>query len=163
MHGTGTHEANGTHGKNEMYVRLLGMAVLSFMSMYVLMFAMVDVLDNVVHNVNQVYMAALMTAPMVLIELALMRGMYQDNKLNLAVAVVGILVFVASFSAIRQQAGIGDGQFLRSMIPHHAGAILMCQQSSISDPEIIELCRGINKGQQSEIDQMRAIMRRLDE
>jgi uncharacterized protein (DUF305 family) len=31
---------------------------------------------------------------------------------------------------------VGDKQFLRSMIPHHAGAILMCEKASIKDAEI---------------------------
>jgi hypothetical protein len=50
-------------------------AVLSFISMYVLMYAMVDRFSNVYSNLNQVFMAGLMTAPMVVIELALMRAM----------------------------------------------------------------------------------------
>ena len=44
---------------------------------------------------------------------------------------------------IRQQTAIGDRQFLRSMIPHHAGAILMCQEASLQDVEIEQLCQGI--------------------
>jgi hypothetical protein len=39
---------------------------LSFISMYVLMYAMVDRFANVYPNFNQFYMAGLMTAPMVL-------------------------------------------------------------------------------------------------
>lgn len=61
---------------------------------------------------------------------------------------------------IRQQAAISDKQFLRSMIPHHASAILMCEQASISDPEIKQLCEEIISSQQREIDQMQA---KLDE
>ncbi len=52
-------------------------------------------------------------------------------------------------------------QFLRSMIPHHAGAILMCQEASIQDAEIRRLCGGIVSSQQSEIDQMKAMLDRL--
>jgi uncharacterized protein (DUF305 family) len=57
---------------------------------------------------------------------------------------------------IREQTGIADRQFLRSMIPHHAGAILMCERASIQDPEIRRLCSTIISGQQAEIDQMTA-------
>jgi uncharacterized protein (DUF305 family) len=46
------------------------------------------------------------------------------------------------------------------MIPHHAGAILMCEQASIPDQEIKDLCRNIISGQQAEIDQMK---RKLDQ
>ena len=41
------------------------------------------------------------------------------------------------------------------MIPHHAGAILMCEQASIENREIQELCKTIVSGQQAEIDQMK--------
>lgn len=129
--------------------------------MYILMYAMVNTIDNVFNNFNQFYMAGLMTAPMVLIELFVMRSMFpnkQRNALIIAVSIVAALVF---FLLIRQQAAISDKQFLRSMIPHHGGAILMCEQASIVDPEIEELCGTIISGQQTEIDQMKAILQRL--
>lgn len=151
------------HADRRMYVRLLAMAFLSFVAMYVLMYAMVDTAGNVVHNLNQVYMAGLMTAPMVLIELALMRAMYRDRRLTAVAAVASVVLFVACFVATRQQALIGDEQFLRSMIPHHAGAILMCGESAISDEQIEALCSRIIESQQAEIDEMRAIMARLGE
>ena len=56
---------------------------------------------------------------------------------------------------------IGDTAFLRSMIPHHSGAILMCREASIHDPEIKTLCGEIVEGQRREIDQMKAILSRL--
>lgn len=62
------------------------------------------------------------------------------------------------FILIRQQSAISDKQFLRSMIPHHAGAILMCERAPISDSEIKELCQAITSSQQAEIDQMKAVL-----
>ena len=44
------------------------------------------------------------------------------------------------------------------MIPHHSGAILMCEQASITDPEIVKLCRDIVESQKKEIAQMEAIL-----
>jgi|TARA_B100001105_G_C22331816_1_gene417257 uncharacterized protein (DUF305 family) len=46
------------------------------------------------------------------------------------------------------------------MIPHHSGAILMCEQATLTDPEIKALCRGIVDGQRQEIAQMEAILAR---
>jgi uncharacterized protein (DUF305 family) len=63
---------------------------------------------------------------------------------------------------IRQQTLVSDRQFLRSMIPHHAGAILMCRQAPIADPEIQRLCTTIISSQQAEIDQMKAKLRELE-
>jgi hypothetical protein len=54
------------------YRRLALMVFLSFLAMYALMYAMVDGWSNVYGSFNQAYMAGLMTAPMLLIELALM-------------------------------------------------------------------------------------------
>jgi uncharacterized protein (DUF305 family) len=62
----------------------------------------------------------------------------------------------------RQQTAISDRQFLRSMIPHHSGAILMCEDASLQDPRIRELCKTIVKGQQEEIDQMRDMLADLN-
>ena len=138
------------------------MMALSFLAMYILMYAMVDVLGNVFMNVNQVYMAGLMAAPMVLIELVLMSGMYPDKRRNAVIAGVAILAAVVFFLFIRQQTVIGDRQFLRSMIPHHASAILMCHQASIRDARIRQLCErseGIVESQQREIEQMKAMLR----
>lgn len=156
--GSATHRMSG----KAMYLRLAGMAVLSFISMYVLMYAMVNTWGDVFNHVNQAYMAALMAAPMVMIELVLMSAMYRDRGWNIAIFAASAVVLVASFLAIRWQIGVDDGQFLRSMIPHHSGAILMCREASIEDAELRTLCTEIIESQQSEIDQMNAIMERLD-
>ena len=58
------------------YRRFFIMIALHFIAMYIFMYAMVNAFDNVFNNFNQVYMAALMTASMVLIELPLMMSMY---------------------------------------------------------------------------------------
>lgn len=136
------------------------MTALSFVSMYFLMYAMVNSIGNVYMHLNQVYMAGLMAAPMVLIELALMSGMYPNKRLNAIVLGVAVVALVAFWFSIRRQTAIGDRQFLRSMIPHHAGAILMCEQASISDAEITRLCQEIISSQRSEIDQMKALLAR---
>ena len=142
------------------YRHLLILAVLSYISMYILMYAMVNTIGNVYNNFNQFYMAGLMTAPMVLIELFVMRSMFPNkgrNALIIAVSTVAALVF---FLLIRQQTAISDRQFLKSMIPHHAAAILMCERASLHDPDIKGLCENIISGQQAEVDQMKA---KLDE
>lgn len=144
------------HGKR--YRTLALMALLSFAVMYILMYAMVDRFENAVPNLNQAYMAALMAAPMVVIELILMRHMYRDARANLISYALCAFIGVGSFFAIRSQTAIGDAEFLRSMVPHHAGAILMCEQAQVTDPEIRELCQGIIASQQQEIAQMKEML-----
>lgn len=145
------------------YSRLLLMVVLSFISMYALMYAMVNAFENVYPNFNQFYMAGLMTAPMVIIELALMGAMYQNKKLNLLIMGAALIALIVFWVLIRQQTAISDRQFLKSMIPHHAGALLMCAKAPIQDVEIKELCRTIMSGQQAEIDQMKTMLHKLEE
>jgi uncharacterized protein (DUF305 family) len=142
--------------------RLLLMALLSFASMYVLMYAMVNTFANVYANLNQFYMAGLMAAPMVVIELALMGAMYGDRRKNVVILAISLTLLITFWTFIRQQTAITDRQFLRSMIPHHAGAILMCQEAPIRDPEIKRLCGAIISSQQSEIDQMKAKLAELE-
>ena len=72
----------------EHYLYLAIMTFLMFIAMYALIYAMVDRLEKIYSNLNQVYMAGLMTEPIVLIELAVVRGTYGNRRPN--VAIVGI-------------------------------------------------------------------------
>jgi hypothetical protein len=152
------HNQHTGHGGQNHYLRLVGMVVLSFISMYILMYSMAHSIADVYNSLNQVYMAGLMTTPMVVIELWLMSSMYKDRKLNAAVLAASVAAGVLFFTFIRQQTLISDEQFLRSMIPHHSGAILMCEDASLQDQRIKELCKEIISSQRREIDQMRALL-----
>lgn len=143
------------------YIRFSIMLLLSFVAMYILMYAMVDTFGNAVPNYNQFYMAGLMTMPMVLFELILMGGMYPNKKLNLILLLGSIFLGLIFWICIRQQLVIGDEQFLKSMIPHHAGAILMCEEASLSDGAVKELCREIVVAQEKEIAEMRALLEQI--
>ena len=91
-----------------------------------------------------------------------MRTMYINKKLNALIVTVSSIALIAFFLFIRQQSGVLDKQFLKSMIPHHASAILMCEEANIQDPEIKELCEKIVSGQQEEINQMKAKLKELE-
>jgi uncharacterized protein (DUF305 family) len=140
--------------------RLAGMTALSFVSMYVLMYAMVNRSDNVFNGINQIYMAGLMTAPMVVIELVLMGSMYPYSNFNRLIIATAALVGCVLFLMIRQQTLIGDRQFLRSMIPHHAGAVLMCEKANLQSTDIKTLCASIISGQNAELDRMKEMLKR---
>ena len=146
---------------NKMYLKFALMIALSFIAMYILMYTMVDSLANVFPNVNQFYMAGLMTMPMVILELAIMGGMYMKKKLNLAIILIGCVLGIGFYLGIRQQTGVGDRQFLRSMIPHHGAAILMVEKASLTDPEIKKLAQDIITAQETEIAQMKAKLNQM--
>ncbi len=125
-----------------------------------IMFEMIAQASDFVVNLNMAYMALTMAAPMAILEIAMMGGMYPNRRANLIIGGVAALILIGSFFAIRTQAAIGDSQFLRSMIPHHSGAVLMCKEATISDPEIKALCVGIIQSQEAEIAQMKALLER---
>lgn len=138
--------------------KLFVMVIVSFIAMYGLMYMMVDVFGNVIPNINQFYMAGVMTAAMVVIELLVMGAMYKNKTVILIASIIfGGLCFVG----LRQQAVVDDKQFLKSMIPHHGAALLMCKHAKLKDSEIKNLCNGIIAGQQSEIDWMQAKLKTL--
>lgn len=156
------HEDQAHQEKSNSAYRDLGiMTIIHIAVMYVAMFAMIDRAGYFYNNTNMFYMALLMAAPVTLIMLVSMRHMYQNAKVNIALGLACALLAAGSYYAIRAQAGVGDAQFIRAMIPHHSGAILMCREAAIGDLELTQLCKGIIDSQQQEIDQMEAILKRL--
>ena len=133
---------------------------LSLIIMYVAMFAMIWSWGEFIQNVNFFYMALVMWAPMSIVMMLTMRSMYRNAKLNAALYALFALVLILSFVGIRQQSLVGDRQFLRSMIPHHSGAILMCEEAKLADAEIKQLCGDIITSQKAEIAQMKAVLGR---
>src|SRR5215211_342508 len=143
------------------YGHLAIMTLFSFVAMFILMYSMVDRVANVYPNLNQFFMAATMAAPMVIIELLIMRSMYPSMKTNLIYGGISLVALIGFFVAIRAQTAVGDVQFIKSMIPHHAGAILMCDRAPIANVELKMLCGEIVQGQRREIEQMKQILAQL--
>jgi hypothetical protein len=144
------------------YWHLAGMVGVHFVIMYALMYLMVDSFSDVFLNANNFYMSGAMAAPMAALMLLFMRSMYRDQKLNWLVYGASAVLLVAFVVFTRQQTLVGDKQFLKSMIPHHSGAVLMCDKASITDAEIKGLCAKIVAGQKAEITQMKEILSRLN-
>lgn len=144
------------------YKKLLWMMLISFVLMFFLMYAMIDQLTNMVFNINQFYMAGLMASPMLLIELLLMQKMYPNKKLNAILMGLGFVLLLLFWSGIRKQTAVVDIQFLKSMITHHAGAILMVEESKLEDPEVKKLVEEIISAQNREIEFMKAKIRQLE-
>ena len=137
----------------------LNMAI-SLVIMYFVMFTMIYSLGEFYNNLNMFYMALMMAAPMGVLMLLMMKSMFKNARLNTLLYTAFIAVFILAYLGVRSQALVGDKQFLRSMIPHHSGAILMCVQASLKDPEIKSLCGRIIISQKQEIDQMKQLLHR---
>jgi uncharacterized protein (DUF305 family) len=150
-----------SHDKHSMhYKHLVIESGIDFVIMYFVMYAMIATFDHLYLNINNVYMTLMMVSPMMVVMLGSMRSMFPSRRVNMIIAMAAAAVFIGSFAAMRTQAAVGNAQFLKSMIPHHSGAVLMCEQSAITDPEIIALCKGIIKSQKEEIAQMQKILER---
>lgn len=149
------------HGGHAYAMFALNM-VLSLAVMYLVMFSMVDGWSDFRNNINMFYMALTMVAPMGIIMLATMGGMYRRKSLNVALYAGLAVLFAAAFAGTRFQAAVGDRQFTASMIPHHSGAILMCREASLTDQALVKLCDDIARAQREEIRQMDAILARLE-
>ncbi|GAB3179558.1 DUF305 domain-containing protein [Telluribacter humicola] len=137
------------------------MLTISFIIMYSVMFLNVDRLDHIYLNMNRLYMALLMITPMALLMLAFMGDMYKNRKVNTAIVITSIAVFVAVLALLRNQSSVGDVQYIKSMIPHHSSAILTSQEAALKDPELIKLADEIIKAQEKEIAQMKSMLNRL--
>lgn len=133
---------------------------LSAIAMFVAMYAMIASLHHFVFSLNAVYMTLLMVAPMAVIMLLFMRHMYKDKRMNMVIIAASALVFALSLIGIRTQTPIGDTELVRAMIPHHSGAILMCGEAKLADPEIKTLCTSIIDSQEKEIGEMQAWLER---
>jgi uncharacterized protein (DUF305 family) len=143
------------------YKKLAVAILINTVIMFFLTFVLIDQFAHFQVNLNRIYMALIMAAPMGIVMLIVMRSMFQNRQLNTMLFVSLGAVTILLFFLMRTQTPVGDVQFLRSMIPHHSSAILMCEQSAISDPEIIELCGEIVQTQEEEIAQMEQILRRM--
>ena len=153
-------QQHGHYPNTDSYMKLGIELAIDFVIMYFVMYTMIATLDHLYLNINNVYMTLMMVAPMAIVMLVAMRSMFPSRRINLVVVAVAAVVFLASFGAMRTQAAVGDQAFLRSMIPHHSGAILMCEQAALTDREIIELCDQIVRSQTEEIAQMQALLER---
>ncbi|MEG3184330.1 DUF305 domain-containing protein [Lysobacter erysipheiresistens] len=145
-------------GEPNHYLRLAIELAIDFVIMYLVMYTMIRSLDHFYLNINNVWMTLMMVMSMALVMMVAMRSMFPSRTLNLLVVAAALVVFGVSYYGMRTQLAVGDEQFLKSMIPHHSGAILMCQEASITDPDIQSLCREIIDSQRREIAQMEALL-----
>lgn len=161
-HGSGSEEHAGMD-PNRAYILLGIVLAVDLVVMFALTYAGVNAFDEIFLNLNRFYMAIIMVSAMAVIMVAAMWRMLRRPAVNIAILGVADVVFAGSFAMLRTETGVGNKQFLKSMIPHHSIAIHTCENADITDKEIIDLCGEIVDSQRREIDQMRDILQRLDQ
>ena len=93
-----------------------------------------------------------------------MRKMYNDKKKNIAILAGSFILFFSALGLVRTQAPIiGDVLWMKAMIPHHSIAILTSERADIQDPEVKKLAEDIIKAQRKEIEEMKAMIKRLED
>jgi len=95
---------------------------------------------------------------MAAIMLLFMWKMYDGPATKFAVLAISILLGIGVITINRQQALIGDVEFMKSMIPHHSIAINNSRKADIRDPRVRELADGIIRAQVKEIEQMKFLV-----
>mgnify|MGYP000201892480 CR=1 FL=1 len=144
-----------THqGMKMSYRTFAGMIVTSMVIMYGLMYLNTYELSHVRWSETRLYMTFIMGAAMAVIMLSFMRGMYRNTKLNLAIYLGSLVVFLAALFLVRSQILVGDSSYMSAMIPHHSIAILTSENPQIEDVRVRELADGIIEAQRREIAEM---------
>lgn len=151
------HTEKEAHGHRP-YVMLMVSLALSYAVMFLLMYAMADRWEHVYFNLSNVYMTGLMAGSMLPIMLLTMPRMYKNKKLNAALWGGAALLLAGSWFLLRAEAGVGDWQFMRAMIPHHSAAIQMVRESDLTDPRVKKLGEEIVSSQEREIAEMKALL-----
>lgn len=144
------------------YGKFIGMLAASFVAMYITMYLNTYAMDHVYFSLTRFYMSCLGIACMALIMLGFMWKMYKNQKKNLAIIVGSIAIFFSALFLVRAQEPIGDVLWMKAMIPHHSIAILTSGRAHIKDPEVKKLANDIITAQKKEIEEMKAMIKRLE-
>ena len=152
---------NSKKGKNN-YTKFAIMLGASFIAMYITMYLNTYSIDHVYFSLTRFYMTCLGISAMALIMFFMMKKMYKNKKKNTAIVLGSILLFATALGLVRvQKPIIGDVLWMKAMIPHHSIAILTSERADIKDPEVKKLAEDIIEAQRREIEQMKAMIERL--
>lgn len=156
-------EHSENHSSKGNYRKFAMMLAASFVAMYITMYLNTYSIDHVYFSLTRFYMSCLGIAAMAVIMWAFMQKMYQDKKKNMIILIGSLVLFVGALSLVRAQRPIiGDVLWMKAMIPHHSIAILTSERAAIQDPEVRKLADDIIKAQRKEIDEMKAMIQRLE-
>ena len=140
--------------KKSSYLTFAAMIGTSMVAMYVLMYLNTYALEHVRWSETRLYMTLIMGAAMAVIMLSYMRGMYSDRKINIAIYVGSVIVFLIALFLVRSQTLVQDSSYMRAMIPHHSIAILTSENAGIEDVRVRQLADEIIEAQRREIMEM---------
>ncbi|WP_053970107.1 DUF305 domain-containing protein [Mangrovimonas sp. ST2L15] len=154
--------SNQKSGKGNYKVFFIMLAC-SFVAMYITMYLNTYSIDHVYFSLTRFYMTCLGISTMAIIMWFFMRKMYQDKRMNAVILIGSLVLFLGAFGLVRSQKPIiGDLLWMKAMIPHHSIAILTSERADIKDPEVKKLANDIIEAQRKEIEEMKAMIKRLE-
>ncbi len=142
------------HENKSGYGRFAAMIVTSMVVMFGLMYLNTYEIAHVRWSETRFYMTFIMGAAMAVIMLSFMQSMYNNTKVNIAIYVGSVIVFLIALFLVRSQITVRDSSWMSAMIPHHSIAILTSENAQIEDERVRELADGIIEAQRREIKEM---------
>lgn len=139
------------------------MIAVSTFIMYWLMYLNVFQINHIFFSQTRLYMALIMGSVMAFVMLLFMWGMYKNKTLNFIILGISALVFSTSLWLVRSQTTVDDVSWMKAMIPHHSIAILTSERAEIEDPRVKELSEEIIKAQRREIEEMKQLIKDLED
>ena len=156
-------ENSKEHSNKGNYKTFFIMLACSFVAMYITMYLNTYAIDHVWFSLTRFYMTCLGISAMAVIMWFFMRKMYNDRKKNIAILAGSFILFIGALGLVRAQSPIiGDVLWMKAMIPHHSIAILTSERADIQDPEVKKLAEDIIEAQRKEIEEMKAMIKRLE-
>lgn len=153
---------NSQQKTNNNYTTYFLMLGGSFIAMYITMYLNTYAIDHVYFSMTRFYMSCLGISAMAVIMLLFMLKMYENKKKNIIILMGSLVLFIGALVLVRAQRPIiGDVLWMKAMIPHHSIAILTSERADIQDPEVKKLADDIIKAQQKEIEEMKAMIKRM--
>lgn len=144
------------------YARFGAMIAVATVVMLGLMYLNTYSLDHLFFSETRAYMALVMGATMAVIMLGFMLSMYTNRQVNIVIVVGCCILFSLALWLVRSQETVEDISWMKAMIPHHSIAILTSERAHISDPRVRALADRIIGAQRKEIDEMKALIKDLE-
>lgn len=143
--------------------KFAAMIAASVIAMFFLMYQLVYSWDHAMFSMNRLVSSFVMGTVMTLIMLGFMWKMYHGMATKVAVVIGALILGIILLVVNRNQALIGDEDFMKSMIPHHSIAINNARKSDIRDPRVKALADEIIESQVREIAEMKWLLDDIDQ
>jgi hypothetical protein len=143
--------------------KFAAMIAASVVAMFFLMYQLVYSWDHAMFSMNRLVSSFVMGTVMTLIMLGFMWKMYHGLATKVTVVIGALILGIILLVVNRNQALIGDEDFMKSMIPHHSIAINNARKSDIRDPRVKALADEIIESQVREIAEMKWLLDDIDQ